>query len=65
MECVGGSIMANYNVIRWTSSVGDVKSVITELHDKLETIDDSKTIRLCNVVNKTSAFVVAVLIYDA
>ena len=56
--------MANYAVTDFRTSVGNPSTVLAELETKLETIDDSKTIRYIDIIPSGNSFV-GVLIYDA
>ena len=57
--------MANYSVEKWRSSAGGLDTVLTALHDKLETIDDSKTLHVVEVLQVQGDICIAVLVYDA
>jgi hypothetical protein len=56
--------MANYAVTDWVSSVAPLITVAAEIETYLETIDDTKTIRLINVV-QVGSNVQAVIIHNA
>jgi len=53
--------MANYLLTRW-SSKGTYEEVLSAMETKLETVDDSKTIYLCNLMKSGNEFV-GVLLY--
>ena len=55
--------MANYALTKWSSS-GSAEAVLAAMETKLETVDDAKTIYLCNIVKKGNEFV-GVLLYAA
>ena len=57
--------MANYAVTDWTSTAGSMEDVAAAIETKLETIDNSKTIRLLEVHQLGSALFQAIMIYDA
>ncbi len=54
--------MANYAVTTY-STKGDYDTVLAALETKLETINDGKTIRYVDIVERGNEFV-GVLIYD-
>lgn len=56
--------MVNYAVTDFRTSPGSASVVLSELETKLETIDDSKTIRYIDILPSGNSFV-GVLIYDA
>ena len=55
--------MTNYVLTRWTET-GTAEEVLAAMETKLETVDDAKTIYLCNIVKKGNEFV-GVLLYAA
>lgn len=57
--------MANYAVTDWTSSTDDPTAVAAEIETYLETVVDSKTIRLITVVQRGSDMCQAIIIHDA
>ena len=54
--------MAAYAVTRY-SIKGEYDAVLTALEEKLETVDDGKTIRMIDIVKRGNEFV-GVLLYD-
>jgi len=57
--------MAAYAVTDWVSDEGTITKVLADMETKLETITDSKTIRLEKVIQLNNRLFVGVLIYDA
>ena len=55
--------MTNYSVVNWTTH-GSIEEVAAAMETKIETIDDTKTIRLMQVAKSGNEFV-GILIYDA
>jgi len=56
--------MTNFAVDDWSSSVGTVAEVLAEMETKLETIDNSKTIRGIGIVPIGSDMAQGWLIWD-
>lgn len=56
--------MANYSVTKYTIVKGTIEDVITELETKIETVDDSKTIRLLQVLGTPDRQYMGIIIYD-
>ena len=58
--------MANYAVNDWTTGPDPLATVLASVETKLETIDNTKTIRLLNVLHEGAGdSYVAFMIYDA
>jgi len=57
--------MTNYAVTDYVSPVGSAETVAAAIETKLETIDNSKTIRLVQVVPVSPGCFQAVIIFDA
>lgn len=57
--------MANYAVNDWVSSITDLAVVLAEMETQIETIDDSKTIRLIGIHPVGSSICQGYIIYDA
>lgn len=58
--------MANYAVTTYTTEDGDHAKVVSDLETQIETVDNTKTIRLFTIVyNEKNGKFVGVLIYDA
>lgn len=57
--------MANYAVTDWVSTAGDLTTTLAAIETKLETIDNSKTIRYLDVKALGGNQFVAIMIYDA
>ena len=56
--------MVNYSVTEWVSTVGPLRTVSTLIEQKLETIDNSKTIRLIQVIPIGSDNAQGIIVYD-
>ena len=55
--------MTNYALTKY-SVKGDYDYVLAALETQLETVDDGKTIRYCDIIKRGNEFV-GVLLYDA
>ena len=57
--------MAAYAVTDYVSSEGTVAAVAADLETKMETIDDTKTIRLTKIFKLPNKLFVGIIMYDA
>jgi len=57
--------MTNYSVTDWVSVVGSLSTVADAVETKLETIDNSKTIRLLEIKSIANQTFQAIMVYDA
>ena len=57
--------MANYAVTDYQTKVGDMPTVLGLMETKIETIDDSKTIRLMGIMPLSGGYCQGYIIYDA
>jgi hypothetical protein len=57
--------MVNYAVSDWTSSVSDPRTVAAEIETYLETIDNTKTILVSQIVQRGSDNCQAIIIHVA
>jgi len=56
--------MANYSVTTYTVKKGTVEDVVSALEAKIETIDNTKTIRLFAIYGTADMQYIGVIIYD-
>ena len=56
--------MANYAVVDYATPTGTLVEVIAAMETKIETIDNTKTLRLVDVKQLSGDNFVGVLIYD-
>lgn len=56
--------MANLALTKFSTSVGDYDAVLAALETQLETVDETKTIHLCQILKRGNDFV-GVLLYNA
>lgn len=57
--------MANYAVTDYTVKKGTTEDVVAALETKLETITNTKTIRLMMIIGQPDRQYMGILIYDA
>lgn len=57
--------MANYAVTDQTTAIGDLSTVAAELETLVEAVDNTKTIRLLEVVKVGNETFQGILIHDA
>ena len=56
--------MANYAVTTWKSVISDLTTVLAALDTQIETVVNTKTIRLMNVYQMGGGAYQGVLVYD-
>ena len=57
--------MANYAVTDFVTPIGSLVEVVAAMETQLETIDDSKTLRVCDIKQISGDTFVGVIIHDA
>tara|TARA_R100001163_G_scaffold1646_4_gene2634 strand:- start:6598 stop:6771 length:174 start_codon:yes stop_codon:yes gene_type:complete len=57
--------MANYAVTDFVTPIGSLVEVVAAMETQIETIDDSKTLRVCDIKQISGDTFVGVIIHDA